>query len=75
MNRALTLVSDHLAKSGANKKPIVVRLDGVLHTNDMLAIREMGRQIAEGEGRAAAEDEGEDEDGAGAEVSREIFGS
>jgi origin recognition complex subunit 4 len=41
--------------------PIIVRLSGHTQTNDRLAIREMGRQIAEAEGRKAVEGE-EDKD-------------
>ena len=48
-----------------NKKaePIVVRLSGHAQTNDRLAIREMGRQIAAAEGSKVSADDGEDDDG------------
>lgn len=43
--------------AGVRRKdePIVVRLSGHAQTNDRLAIREMGRQISEAEGRAVVE--------------------
>ena len=49
----------------ANKtvEPIVVRLSGHAQTNDRLAIREMGRQIAAAEGSKVSADDGEDDDG------------
>jgi hypothetical protein len=40
--------------------PIVVRLNGLAQTNDMLAIREMGRQIAQQEGHDEEVDEEEE---------------
>ncbi|BEI81172.1 hypothetical protein CcaverHIS002_0203320 [Cutaneotrichosporon cavernicola] len=49
-----------LLPTGKNA-PIVVRLSGHAQTDDRRAIREIGRQIAEGEGRAA-EDEDEPTD-------------
>lgn len=52
-----------------SKDPIVVRLDGLAQTNDALAIREMGRQIEEQEGKGVDE---EDDEASGAivDVSR-----
>jgi len=52
MARALRLLP-----SSSTSSPIVVRLSGLAQTNDRLAIREMGRQIAEAEGMNLAEDE------------------
>lgn len=40
-----------MLSSGSKTSPIVVRLSGHAQTNDRLAIREMGKQIAEAEGR------------------------
>lgn len=55
--RALSLLP-----SSSKTSPIVVRLSGHAQINDRLAIREMGRQIAEAEGRnVAGDDENEDE--------------
>ena len=45
-----------------DRRPIIVRLDGLAQTNDMLAIREMGRQIALGQGEKFVEDDDQDED-------------
>jgi origin recognition complex subunit 4 len=46
-----------------DRRPILVRLDGLAQTNDMLAIREMGRQIAIGQGgRANDGNVGDDDD-------------
>lgn len=42
---------------------MVVRLDGLAQVNDMLAIREMGRQISEEEGRMVDEEGEEEEEG------------
>jgi hypothetical protein len=44
----------------ASNSPIVVRLNGLAQTNDMLAIREMGRQIAQQEGQDDEPDEEEE---------------
>ncbi|ODN77966.1 hypothetical protein L202_05059 [Cryptococcus amylolentus CBS 6039] len=55
--RALSL----LPSSAARTAPIIVRLSGLAQTTDRLAIREMGRQIAEAEGRVM-EEEAVDED-------------
>lgn len=64
MARALSLVD-----ANVDKAPIVVRLSGHVQTNDRLAIREMGRQIAEAEGTKPIDDEAEeDEDGGGGEA-------
>lgn len=53
-----------------DRRPILVRLDGLAQTNDMLAIREMGRQIAIGEGHKPNEgDDDEDEDEAAAQAA------
>jgi origin recognition complex subunit 4 len=49
----------------------VVRLSGLAQTNDRLAIREMGRQIAEAEGKKLAAEEDEEESGEDAVSSRE----
>jgi origin recognition complex subunit 4 len=70
INRAIHLLETELVSlASVNHQPIVVRLDGLVHTNDALAIRDMGRQIAEGEGQAFKDDEDE-EALAEAEVSR-----
>jgi hypothetical protein len=45
-----------------DRRPIIVRLDGLAQTNDMLAIREMGRQIALGQGEKPVEDDDQDEE-------------
>ncbi|WVQ77021.1 hypothetical protein IAR50_006700 [Cryptococcus sp. DSM 104548] len=58
--RALNL----LPSSAARTAPIIVRLSGLAQTTDRLAIREMGRQIAEAEGKVL-EDENIDEDDQG----------
>lgn len=47
--RSKVLSNDTTASSKMNTEPIIVRLNGLAQTNDMLAIREMGRQIAEQE--------------------------
>lgn len=62
MNRAINIVQHGLTGSSAetDRSPIVVRLDGLAQMNDMLAIREMGRQIAFQEGKDEEEME-EDE--------------
>ena len=68
MARALNLIDANVEKA-----PIVVRLSGHVQTNDRLAIREMGRQIAEAEGTKPVNDdaEGDEEAGGGeAEVGR-----
>lgn len=41
----------NLLPCSSSTSPIIVRLSGHAQTNDKLAIREMGRQIAEAEGR------------------------
>ena len=63
MNRAINIVQQGLAGSSAetDRSPIIVRLDGLAQMNDMLAIREMGRQIAFQEGKDEGEAEEEDE--------------
>lgn len=67
VNRALNCLS-----SSSKNSPIVVRLSGLVQTNDRLAIREMGRQIAHAEGRRGEE---ADEDGEGEGVEAEEVGS
>jgi origin recognition complex subunit 4 len=60
MARALRLLP-----SSSDNSPIIVRLSGHAQTNDRLAIREMGRQIAEAEGKkdeSMDEEEGEGEE-------------
>lgn len=56
----------NLLPCSSSTSPIIVRLSGHAQTNDKLAIREMGRQIAEAEGRKyggeGTEEEGEDVD-------------
>lgn len=58
INRAISLLSrtarqwTSASQGRPDIRPIVVRLSGLAQINDMLAIREMGRQIAEGEGQA-----------------------
>jgi origin recognition complex subunit 4 len=42
--------------SSSKNAPIVVKLSGLAQTNDRLAIREMGRQIAEAEGQKVVDD-------------------
>jgi origin recognition complex subunit 4 len=56
--RALSLIP-----SGSKTSPIIVRLSGHAQTNDRLAIREMGRQIADAEGirSSDADDDAQDE--------------
>jgi origin recognition complex subunit 4 len=56
MARALDLMPKNVKTS-----PIVVRLSGLVQTNDRLAIRELGRQIIEAEGGVATLDEEDDE--------------
>ena len=63
--RALSLLP-----STSKTSPIVVRLSGHAQTNDRLAIREMGRQIAESEGRRLADAQEEQDDAANEEVSK-----
>ena len=70
MARALSLID-----ANVDKAPIVVRLSGHVQTNDRLAIREMGRQIAEAEGTKPVEDEAEeDEDGGNGEAEVSVVG-
>ena len=45
--------------------PIVVKLSGHVQTNDRLAIREMGRQIAVAEGTKPVEEEGREDEAEG----------
>lgn len=61
----------NLLPSTSKTIPIVVRLSGHAQTSDRLAIREMGRQIAEAEGRRLGDgdEEKEDEEGGEDEVS------
>lgn len=64
MARALGLL-----ESNADNAPIVVKLSGHVQTNDRLAIREMGRQIAVAEGTKPVEEEVEaDDEAAGADA-------
>ena len=60
----------NLLPSTSKTSPIVVRLSGHAQTNDRLAIREMGRQIAEAEGGKLVhgEEDKEDEEGEEDEV-------
>ncbi|WWC72232.1 uncharacterized protein I206_106194 [Kwoniella pini CBS 10737] len=54
-----------LIPSSSKSSPIIVRLSGHAQTNDRLAIREMGRQIAEAEGKkfeSTEEEENENND-------------
>lgn len=60
MARALNLLA-----SNAQKSPIVVKLSGHVQTNDRLAIREMGRQIALAEGSKPVEDDSNEDEAAG----------
>lgn len=62
MARALSLLP-----STSTTSPIVVRLSGLAQTNDRLAIKEMGRQIAEAEGKSFGDIHGDDEDAEHAE--------
>ncbi|KAL7424594.1 origin recognition complex subunit 4 [Cryptotrichosporon argae] len=62
--RALSLLP-----STSGNSPIVVRLSGLAQTNDRLAIREMGRQIAEAEGKQAELDDVDDEEAEGEEYA------
>jgi hypothetical protein len=62
MARALSLLP-----SSSTTSPIVVRLSGLAQTNDRLAIKEMGRQIAEAEGKSFGDIHGDDEDAEHAE--------
>ncbi len=55
MTRALNLLP-----STSKTSPIIVRLSGLAQTNDKLAIREMGRQIAEAQGQTSIVEEEED---------------
>lgn len=57
MARALSLLP-----STSTTSPIVVKLSGLSQTNDRLAIKEMGRQIAEAEGKSFGDIHGDDED-------------
>ncbi|KAK8853413.1 hypothetical protein IAR55_004119 [Kwoniella newhampshirensis] len=50
----------NLLPSTSNATPIIVQLSGHAQTNDRLAIREMGRQIAEAEGRKVVDGVGDD---------------
>ncbi|KAK4684451.1 origin recognition complex subunit 4, partial [Tremellales sp. Uapishka_1] len=50
-----------LLPSTSKTSPIIVRLSGLVQTTDRLAIREMGRQIAEAEGKKTELEEEEDE--------------
>ncbi|WWD03936.1 hypothetical protein V865_001994 [Kwoniella europaea PYCC6329] len=47
----------NLLPSTSKTSPVIVRLSGLAQTNDRLAIREMGRQIAEAEGTKVENDE------------------
>lgn len=67
MARALNLLP-----STSKTAPIIVRLSGHAQINDRLAIREMGRQIAEAEGKAISEEKDE-EDGDGEEQEVRII--
>lgn len=86
MNRAISLVRYAAAQPPTNghsqipsakedRRPIIVRLDGLAQTNDMLAIREMGRQIALGQGERPSEDDDDENEEAlqAAEVSIPSF--
>ncbi|WVQ94919.1 hypothetical protein IAU59_002005 [Kwoniella sp. CBS 9459] len=53
----------NLLPSTSKTSPIIVRLSGHAQTNDRLAIREMGRQIAEAEGQKVQDAEENEEDG------------
>jgi hypothetical protein len=69
--RAIELLSTEELRQ-AKTLPIIVKLSGHVQTNDRLAIREMGRQIAEAEGVKAIEEQPEgdaDQDGEDSEVS------
>ncbi|ORY31628.1 origin recognition complex subunit 4 C-terminus-domain-containing protein, partial [Naematelia encephala] len=57
----------NLLPSTSKTTPIVVRLSGHGQPNDRLAIREMGRQIAEAEGHKVVHEDGDDEDATGEE--------
>lgn len=62
-NQPLSNGNHHAHSVKEDRRPIVVRLDGLAQTNDMLAIREMGRQIALGQGeRPSEDDDDENED-------------
>jgi origin recognition complex subunit 4 len=68
--RAIELLSTEELRQ-AKTLPIIVKLSGHVQTNDRLAIREMGRQIAEAEGVKAIEEQPEgdaDQDGEDSEV-------
>ncbi|KAJ9091692.1 hypothetical protein QFC19_008983 [Naganishia cerealis] len=82
VGRAVSIVRNNVAEYPMNghsngssstkqdRRPILVRLDGLAQTNDMLAIREMGRQIAIGEGQKPNEgDDDDDEDEAAAQAA------
>jgi origin recognition complex subunit 4 len=69
--RAIELLSTEALRQ-AKTSPIIVKLSGHVQTNDRLAIREMGRQIAEAEGVKAIEEQPEgdaDQEGEDSEVS------
>ncbi|TXT15819.1 hypothetical protein VHUM_00322 [Vanrija humicola] len=59
VERALALLP------ASSSPPIIVRLSGLAQSDDRKAIREMGRQIAEATGQAAAPDDDDEEDVAG----------
>lgn len=61
VNRAIQIAKTASGIDSASKSnsPVVVRLNGLAQTNDMLAIREMGRQIAQQEGQDEPEEEGD----------------
>jgi len=59
----------NLLPSSSTNAPIIVRLSGHAQTNDRLAIREMGRQIAEAEGKLVFDDEDVDIDATQDDVS------
>ncbi|WWC64824.1 uncharacterized protein I303_107438 [Kwoniella dejecticola CBS 10117] len=52
----------NLLPSSSKTSPIIVRLSGLAQTNDKLAIREMGRQIAEAEGKKYESPEEEEDE-------------
>ncbi|WVF67323.1 hypothetical protein IAT40_002074 [Kwoniella sp. CBS 6097] len=62
----------NLLPSTSKTSPVVVRLSGHAQTNDRLAIREMGRQIAEAEGRKMQESEENEEEGLDDEIPQEF---
>lgn len=59
----------NLLPSTSDTSPIVVRLSGHAQSNDRLAIREIGRQIAEAEGHPLHVEEQEVPEEAEGEVS------